>query len=91
MIRSKEHTMLYLKTRTWQLVGKVEVGQILHCDKIKLCRFGLHASFTEEDAKTYAPREHLLTRVAVWGRIIVDSDKLVATDREVIEISGVSK
>jgi len=51
-----------------------------------MCERGLHASLSPEDAKEYAPSPAVLTRVHVWGRVIVGQDKLVATDRQIIEI-----
>ena len=66
--------------------GKVKVGQKLHEDEIEMCQRGLHASFTPEEAEKYKPQNAVLTRVKVWGRVIVGEDKLVATDRQIIEI-----
>jgi hypothetical protein len=69
--------------------GKIEnvcIGQKLHSDEIILCQQGLHASLSIRDAQTYAPDNPVLTKVKLWGEIIFDRDKLVATDREVIEI-----
>jgi hypothetical protein len=65
---------------------KVTVGEPLHEDKIVMCEKGLHASFTAGEARKYAPAGSVLTKVLVWGRVIVDKDKLVATDRQIVEI-----
>jgi hypothetical protein len=64
----------------------VKVGEELHEADIQMCERGLHASLSPGDAKQYAPPKSVLTKVLVWGRIIVDRDKLVATHRKVIEI-----
>jgi hypothetical protein len=64
----------------------INIGDHLHEDGIELCKRGLHASLSARDAKKYAPPESVLTKVKVWGRIIVDKDKLVATDRQIVEV-----
>ena len=64
----------------------IRVGDALHEEDIAMCSRGLHASLCPADAKAYAPSSSVLTQVAVWGRIIVEKDKLVATDRQVLEI-----
>ena len=64
----------------------ITVGEHLREDNIRMCEIGLHASFTQEDAAKYAPNNSRLTRVKIWGDIIVDKDKLVATDRQLIAI-----
>ena len=66
--------------------GTAEVGQHLHEDAIRMCSHGLHASLSREDAGSYKPYGGVLTRVKVWGRVKVAKDKLVATDREIVEI-----
>jgi len=64
------------------------IGEHLHEDEIALCEYGLHASLSPEDARKYRPSacDVVLTKVKVWGRIIIDKDKLVATDRQIIAI-----
>ena len=62
------------------------VGQHIHEDKIRMCEYGLHAGLCEQDARNYAPSGSVLTKVKVWGRIQLQKDKLVATDREIIEV-----
>ncbi len=52
---------------------------------IVLCFWGLHASRKILDAITYAPGCQIC-RVRMSGDIIMDSDKLVATQREVLWI-----
>ena len=63
-----------------------QVGEILQESVIEMCKCGLHASFTERDAQQYRPANSVLTRVQVWGRVIVAKDKLVATHRKIIEV-----
>ena len=63
----------------------VSIGEHIHCDRIEMCEAGLHASFTPHDAKKYSPGNAVLTRVAIWGRIKLQKDKLVATDRRLLE------
>jgi hypothetical protein len=47
----------------------------------------LHASLCIEDAKTYKSSENcVLTKVKVWGEIIFSKDKLVATNRQIVEV-----
>jgi len=65
---------------------KTAVGEHLHEKKIQMCEYGLHASFSQSDAAKYKPNDAVLTKVLVWGRIEVGKDKLVATDRQIIEI-----
>ena len=62
---------------------EVKLGEELHEDEIKLCSKGLHASLVKEDAEQYAPGGSVLTKVKVWGRIKIQRDKLVATDRQI--------
>jgi hypothetical protein len=64
----------------------ISAGQHIHEDKIKMCECGLHAGLCEQDARNYAPSGSVLTKVKVWGRIQLQKDKLVATDREIIEV-----
>jgi hypothetical protein len=64
----------------------VEVGQHLHEPEIEMCVRGLHASLSAEDASQYKPHEDAaLTIVKVWGAVHVRNDKLVATDRMIVE------
>jgi len=49
-----------------------------------MCEYGLHASFTPEDARDYAPYKSVLTKVKIWGRVIIGRDKMVATDRMIL-------
>jgi len=64
----------------------IKVGEKIHEDKIIMCSCGLHASLCPLDAQQYRPPDSVLTKVKVWGRVIVGRDKLVATDRMIIEI-----
>jgi hypothetical protein len=64
----------------------ISVGDVSHENRIVMCQRGLHASFTQKDAARYKPPNSVLTRVAVWGRIIIGRDKLVATDRQLLEV-----
>ena len=63
----------------------VKKEQELHEDEIELCEYGLHASLCPEDAKQYAPKGSVLTKVKIWGMIKIQRDKLVATDRMIVE------
>ena len=60
-------------------------GETITEPRIKMCEHGLHASLLWKDARTYAPYDSVLTKVKVWGRIICHKDKLVATNRQIIE------
>ena len=51
---------------------------------LKMCERGLHASLEPFDALTYSPGETLCL-VEVAGKIIKDTDKLVASHRRIIE------
>ena len=62
----------------------VIAGETLHEPVIRMCESGLHASFTREDARTYSPRDTVLTSVKVWGKVIIGHDKLVATHRKIV-------
>lgn len=66
----------------------VKVGDILHEPEIKLCKRGLHASFSPHDAEEYAPPGSVLTEVKVWGRVIIGRKKLVCTQRQIIGVAG---
>ena len=75
------------KGRFRSRTGKnVVLGQHLHEDEIEMCHRGLHASLNPGDAKAYSPENGVLTKVLVWGRIHLGKDKLVATDRTIIEV-----
>jgi len=64
------------------------VGDVLKEPEIVLCKRGLHASLSRIDAAHYRPSGSVLTKVLVWGRIIVDKDKLVATHRKIVAVLG---
>ena len=63
----------------------VLLGEVITEPEIKMCEHGLHASFSVGDAKKYAPAQGILTRVEVWGKILIEKDKLVATHRRIVE------
>ncbi|MHC4397492.1 MAG: hypothetical protein ACYS1A_17765, partial [Planctomycetota bacterium] len=63
----------------------IKVKEICHEKEIKMCKYGLHAGLSKNNAKKYAPINSVLTKVAIFGKIIVGNDKLVATDRYIIE------
>ena len=69
-------------------IRKPKVGQTLKVDpdEIRLCRFGLHASTKIMDALTYAPGA-LICRVELGGKIIKGEDKLVASERTIIQMA----
>ena len=69
-------------------VLKPKVGQTLRVDpdKLKLCKFGLHASKRAIDALEYAPGA-IICRVEVGGLIIHGDDKLVASERTIIAMA----
>lgn len=50
---------------------------------LKLCEYGLHASINILDALRYAPGT-TVCRVKLSGKIIKDTDKLVASERTII-------
>ena len=66
-------------------VLKPKDGQVLSVDpdKLELCAFGLHASERLIDALQYAPGA-ILCRVELSGRILRDTDKVVAERREIL-------
>ena len=64
----------------------VEVGDNIHEDRIEMCQMGLHASLCPADAVKYKPSNSVLTKVLIWGKVVVAKDKLVATDRRIVEI-----
>ena len=60
------------------------VGQSYHVDgPLVLCERGLHGSIRAIDALRYAPGA-TVCRVELFGKTIIDDDKIVATDRRVI-------
>jgi len=68
-------------------VTKVEVGQVLSLGRAPvMCGHGLHASLSPSDARQYA--DGVLTKVECWGRVQLDSTKIVAEFRKVVEIIG---
>ena len=56
---------------------------------VVICRRGMHASRTVRDALRYAPGTQLC-RVAVWGDVAEQSDKLVGRYREVLAMRDVA-
>jgi len=65
---------------------KVSVGKELYEPSIKMCVRGLHASLSPKDAVRYAPPNSVLTKVKVWGKLRVGVNKLVATNRKIVEV-----
>ena len=66
----------------------IKAGEELYEKEIELCVKGLHASLNVKDAKRYAPNNSVLTTVKVWGNMLFDKDKLVATNRMIIKEAG---
>jgi hypothetical protein len=64
----------------------VNIGEHIHENNIKMCACGLHASLLKEDANKYAPKPSILTKVKIWGDIMISRDKIVATDRMIIKV-----
>lgn len=66
----------------------VSVGTVLEvpADRVKLCKYGLHASSRIIDALQYAPGA-MLCRVQLSGKILQGDDKLVASRREVLAMA----
>ena len=64
---------------------QVKKGEVLTEKRIKICEYGLHASLSPEEARSYAPYGSVLTKVKIWGRIICQKDKLVATHRQIVD------
>jgi hypothetical protein len=64
----------------------IKINEPVHESKIKLCELGLHASLTKEDANLYAPAGSVLTKVKVWGQVKFAKNKLVATNRMIVEV-----
>lgn len=70
--------------RTLRDGNTVEAGYVYEVERpIRLCSWGLHASINPLDALTYAPGP-IVCRVRMSGEMIRDTDKLVATRREVL-------
>jgi len=66
-------------------IPKIEVGLVLEwVGDLELCRRGLHASLTPEDARSYC--DGILTKVVCSGQIKFAEDKLVCSRREILEI-----
>ena len=76
--------------KTNQINAKIDISVVIPIlneqDNIEMCRCGLHASLVPKDAKKYSPNNTVLTKVKVWGEIHIGKDKLVATDRQIIEV-----
>jgi len=70
--------------RTWV----PRVGQTLKVnpDELCMCNYGLHASKRIIDALGYAPGA-LICRVDLGGRIIKGDDKVVASERTIIQMA----
>ena len=65
----------------------IGVGSITeHSGKIELCKMGLHASFSQADARRYAYTGWLPCKVRCSGRFVFGEDKFVCTRREILEI-----
>jgi hypothetical protein len=80
-IKRKKNNVLVMRSGQ-----EIAIGQDLHESEIKMCEYGLHASLCPDDAHIYTPSRAVLTSVLVWGRIILQKDKLVATNRRLIKI-----
>jgi len=65
---------------------EVQPGEVLHEDEVILCQCGLHAGLSPECARTYAPSDAVLTKVKVWGKIVVGWDKLAAEYRQIVQV-----
>ena len=89
------------KIKAWHFVSedrmlaydlmKVEAGYIYGEPEgeVIICKRGMHASRRVSDALSFAPGAQLC-RVACWGDVAEDADKLVSRYREVIAIKDVS-
>lgn len=71
----------------WGTREKVEVGKTIKVDpdKLELCSYGLHASIKPIDALNYAPGP-IVCRVDLGGKIIKGDNKIVASERTVIQM-----
>jgi hypothetical protein len=56
---------------------------------LEMCRRGMHASRKALDALEYTPGP-VICRVACWGSVAEDTDKLVCQHREVLAVADVS-
>ena len=64
----------------------VEVGKTYRAEgKIEMCLNGMHGSRRIIDALQYAPGA-VICRVALWGEVQEEGDKLVARNRKVISM-----
>ncbi len=54
----------------------------------RLCEYGMHASRKALDALRFAPGS-VVCRVRCWGDVLVDNDKFVARNREVLWMANV--
>ena len=64
----------------------VEIGKTYQAEgKIKLCENGMHGSRRIIDALQYSPGA-VICRVALWGEVQEQDDKLVARNRKVISM-----
>jgi len=70
----------------------VTAGQVLEVDqtRIKLCKYGLHASISPLDALIYAPGA-TICRVEVGGKILHGDDKLVCSQRRCLWIADATE
>lgn len=64
----------------------VAIGEALIESDIKMCVSGLHAGLTEKNARRYRSDviNPVLTEVLIWGRVNLEKDKLVATNRMMV-------
>ena len=79
--------------KAWHFVGKTlrdgspvpkDGETLVFTGEPILCEQGYHASLSAQDALRYAPR-NILCRVECGGKIIKDTDKLVCTERTIIQ------
>ena len=82
-----------METKAWHFIGKTlrdgrpippVGGTLKYNGKLKLCRYGLHASLTPYDALAYAPGPTLCL-VECGGEIIYGEDKLVCAERTILK------
>ena len=59
-------------------------------ERLELCEYGLHASMRLLDALYYAPGS-VLSRVELSGRIIENTDKLVASERLHLSVANIER
>ena len=81
------------KMKAWHFVGKTlrdgspvpkDGETLVFTGEPILCEQGYHASLSARDALRYAPG-NILCRVECGGKIIEDTDKLVCTERTIIQ------